>query len=138
VKLYDGSGENSGFMKEQYGGPLVVATELFSNLYPLDSPEKNEIAIIDREGNLQNPPFCPALKVIKTARVGLMPKLTDRGDFYKNLPLRYITVLPRFPGFKQAIRGIEGLVGEKVLSGDYSTDVARDILGYNRKLRSKA
>jgi hypothetical protein len=34
VKLYDGSDENSGFMKRQYGGPLVVATELFSNLYP--------------------------------------------------------------------------------------------------------
>jgi hypothetical protein len=31
VKLQDGSGNDSGFMKQQFNGPQIVATELFTN-----------------------------------------------------------------------------------------------------------
>lgn len=132
VKLYDGSEQEHGFMKQQFDGPQIVATELFSNLNPLDSPEKNEISIVDINGHNQDTCFYPAKTIIKTKRVGLTPKPTDKDDFYRNLAIRYITILPKFPKFKQNIRGIESLLGEQVIKGQISVEEAREILGYKK------
>lgn len=133
VKLYEGAEQESGFMKKQFDGPQIVATELFSNLNPLNSNEKNEISIIDIGGHNQDSLFYPAKNIIKTKRVGLTSKSNDKEEFYKNLQLRYITVLPQFPQFKQTIKGIEEILGEKVIAGEITADEARQILGYNRK-----
>lgn len=132
VKLYDGSEQEHGFMKKQFNGPQVVATELFSNLNPLYSFEKNEISLIDINGNNQDACFYPAKTVIKTKRVGLTPKPTDKDDFYKNLDIRYITILPKFPKFKQTTKGIESILGEQVINGKILVEEAREILGYKK------
>ena len=132
IKLYDGSEQEHGFMKQQFDGPQNVATELFSNLNPLDSFEKNDISLVDINGHNQDACFYPAKKIIKTKRVGLTPKPTDKDDYYKNLPIRYIAILPKFPKFKQNIKGIESLLGEEVINGQISMEEARDILGYNK------
>ena len=132
IKLYDGAEQENGFMKKQYDGPQVVATELFSNLYHLDSQEKNEIALIDIDDHNQNASFYPATKVIKTKRVGLAPKPTDKDDFYRNLELRYIAILPKFKNFKQTVKGIESILGEKVIKGQISAEDAREILEYKK------
>ncbi len=135
VKLYDGSELANGFLKRQYDGPQIVATELFSNLNSLFSSEKNEILIIDINEHNQGAFFFPAKKVVKTKRVGLTPKPNDTEDFYRNLPLRYITVLPKFPDFKQALKGIEGILDEQVLNGKMSIKEAQEILGYQKKFQ---
>lgn len=135
VKLYDGSSQESGFMKQQFDGPQNVATELFSNLNPLINSEKNEISLIDVAGHHQDACFYPAKKVIKTKRVGLTSKPNDIEDFYKNLPLRYITILPKFPNFKQAIKGVESILGEQVINGKMTIEEAQEILGYQRKFQ---
>ena len=132
IKLYDGSDQEHGFMKQQFDGPQKVATELFSNLNPLDSFEKNEISLLDIGGNNQDANFYPAKTIIKTKRVGLTPKPTDKDDFYRNLAIRYITILPKFPKFKQTIKGIESLLGEHVIKGQISIEEAREILGYKK------
>ena len=132
IKLYDGAEQEKGFMKEQYDRPQVVATELFSNLYPLDCQEKNEIALIDINGHNQDACFYPAKTIIKTKRVGLTPKPTDRDDFYRNLPIRYVAILPKFPKFKQTLKGIESILGEQVINGQISVEDAREILGYKK------
>ena len=132
IKLYEGADQESGFMKQQYDGPQVVATELFSNLNALDSLEKNEISLIDIKGHNQDACFYPAKTIIKTKRVGLTPKPTDTDDFYRNLPIRYITILPRFPKFKQVVKGIESILGEQVISGQISLEDATEILGYKK------
>lgn len=130
VKLYDGTGPDHGFMKEQFEGPQIVASELFSNLHPLDSSEKNVITITDIEGRNQDSCFFPARIVLKTKRVGLTPKSSDLDAFYQNLALRYITVLPKFPRFKQNIKGIESLLREQLINGKITENEARDIVGY--------
>lgn len=135
VKLYEGSKPSNGFMKQQYDGPQIVATELFSNLNTLLGSEKNEISIIDINGHNQDACFYPAKKVVKTKRVGLTPKTNDPEDFYRNLPLRYITILPKFPNFKQALKGIEGILDEQVLQGKMSIEEAQEILGYQKKFQ---
>lgn len=132
IKLYDGAEKENGFMKQQYDGPQMVATELFSNLQLLDSLEKNEISLIDIDGHNQDACFFPAKTVIKTKRIGLTPKPTDKDDFYRNLAIRYITILPKFPKFKQTIKGIESILGEQVISGQISVEDARETLGYNK------
>ena len=132
IKLYEGSEQENGFMKQQYEGPQVVATELFSNLNCLDSLEKNEILLIDINGHNQDACFYPAKSIIKTKRVGLTPKSTDMDNFYRNLAIRYITILPKFPKFKQTIKGIESLLGEQVINGHISVEEAREILGYKK------
>lgn len=132
VKLYDGTDNKSGFMKKQYDGPQIVATELLSNLYPLDSDEKNEIALIDINGHNQDACFVPAKTIVRTKRVGLTSKPTDKDDFYKNLSIRYITILQAFPKFKQTIKGIESIMGEMVINGQISVEDAREILGYKK------
>lgn len=129
IKLYEDSTQETGFMKKEYNGPQKVATELFSNLYPLDSQEKNEISLIDVNGNNQDATFYPAKKVIKTKRVGLTPKSKDFDDYYKNLSVRYIAIVPYF---KQTIKGIESILGEQVIKGEISTEQAKEILGYNK------
>lgn len=133
VKLYEGSDEASGFMKQQYDGPQNVATELFSNLNSVWGSEKNEISIIDVNERNQNGRFYPAKNVVKTKRFGLTPKPNDPEDYYRNLPLRYITILPQFSGFKQTLNGIEGILGEQVLTGNMTIDEAQKILGYQKK-----
>jgi len=132
VKLYDGAEQESGFMKQQYKGPQVVATELFSNLHPLDSDEKNEISIKDLDGHNQDACFYPAKRYIKTKRVGLTPKPTDADDSYRNLAVRYIPILPKFPKFKQAVEGIESILEEQVRNGQMTAEEATEILGYKR------
>ncbi len=133
VKLYGGSEQSSGFMKRQYDGPQIVATELFSNLNSLFGSEKNEISIVDINGHNQDACFYPAKKVVKTKRVGLTPKPNDTEDYYRNLPLRYITILPKFPNFKQILKGIEGILGEQVLNEKMTIEEAQEILGYQKK-----
>jgi len=133
VKLYGGSEQSSGFMKRQYDGPQIVATELFSNLNSLFCSEKNEISIVDINGHNQDACFYPAKKVVKTKRVGLTSKPNDTEDYYRNLPLRYITILPKFPNFKQILKGIEGILGEQVLNEKMTIEEAQEILGYRKK-----
>ena len=132
IKLHDGSEQDHGFMKEQFDGPHNVATELFSNLNPLNSFEKNDISLVDVNGHNQDAHFYPAKRIIKTKRVGLTPKPTDKDDFYKDLPIRYIAVVQNFPKFKLRIKGIESLLGEQVINGQITVEEARDILGYNK------
>lgn len=133
VKLYGGSEQSSGFMKRQIDGPQIVATELFSNLNSLFGSEKNEILIIDINGHNQDACFYPAKIVVKTKRVGLTPKSNDTEDYYRNLTLRYITILPKFPNFKQILKGIEGILGEHVLNEKMTIEEAQEILGYQKK-----
>ncbi len=132
IKLFDGSEKDNGFMKQQFDGPQIVATELFSNLNSLNITEISEISIIDIEGHNQDACFFPAQNIIKTKRIGLTPKPADKEDYYKNLELRYIVVLPKFPKFKQTIKGIETILGEQVINGKISVDDAREILGYKK------
>lgn len=132
VKLYDGTDKHNGFMKQQFDGPQIVATELFSNLNSLNNNEKNEISLIDIEGHNQDACFFPAQNIIKTKRIGLTPKPADKEDYYKNLEIRYIVVLPKFIKFKQKIKGIETILAEKVKSGNFLVEDAREILGYKK------
>ncbi len=134
VKLYDGAEEDKGFMSQQITGPQNCATEIFSNLHSLDSDPKNIIALIDINGLNQDACFYPAIKVISTKRVGLTSKPDDPENYYLNLPLRYITILRNFPNFKLKIPGIDIIVGEKLKSGELTSEDAFDILGYNKKI----
>lgn len=131
IKLDDNEQE-SGYMKKQFDGPQNVATELFSNLNTLFSLEKNEIAIVSAVESDKNIDL-PITRLVKTKRVGLTPKPTDSEDYYKNLPIRYIAILPKFPAFKQTIKGIEGILGEQVLNGIMKIEEAQEILGYQKK-----
>ncbi len=124
--------QDDKFDMKQFNGPHVVATELFSNLNSLDSCEKNEVRLIDIEGRNQDSLFYPAEFIVKTKRVGLTSKINDINNYYKNIKLRYIAILPKLQKFKQVIKGIEGILGEKVIAGEISADEARKILGYNR------
>jgi hypothetical protein len=117
-------------MKEYFEGPLVVATELFSNLKALSSLEQNEIVLTDLDRNKK--PFSHSMtKTIKTKRVGLSAKLGDVDNYYKNLPIRYIIIVPQFSKSQKAIKGIEGLLGEQVIDGKMTINEARKLLGYN-------
>jgi hypothetical protein len=60
----------------------------------------------------------------------LTPKPTDKDDYYRNLAVRYITILPKFPKFKQTIKGIESILCEQVTNGKITEEEARYILGY--------
>ena len=131
IKLDNEAGPEAAFMKEQFDGPQLVATELFSNLHALESHEKNEISFVDIDGHNMDALFKPAKLVLKTQRVGLTPKATDTEEFYKNLPIRYITVLHNST-FKQTIKGIEGLLNREVSAGKITTEEANEILGYNK------
>ena len=133
IKLDNEAGQEAAFMKEQFDGPQMVATELFSNLHPLDSHKKNEISLVDINGHNMDALFKPAKQVLKTQRVGLTPKATDTEEFYKNLPIRYITVL-HSSSFKHKISGIEGLLKQEIMAGKMTAEEANEILGYNRSL----
>lgn len=132
IKLYGDSEPEQGFMKQQFIGPQIVATEIISNLNPLNSFVNNEISIIDVKTLNNNFKFYPAKKVVKTKRVGLTHIPTDKDGFFKNLPIRYIAILPRFPKFKYIIKGIESIITENVLNGEILINEAREILGYKK------
>ena len=132
IKLYEGATPEHGFMKQQFDGPQVVATELFSNLNPLTAAEPNIISLVDIEGHNMDSSFYPAKRIIKTKRVGLTPKPADESDFFKDVQLRYISILPRFTAFKQNIKGIEALMDEQVSLGRLTKEEAIEILGYNK------
>ncbi|MFY7653005.1 MAG: hypothetical protein ACOVQE_09885 [Chitinophagaceae bacterium] len=129
VKLYDGSEQEYGFMKRQIDGPQKVATELFSNLNSLISNEKNDIKIVDLKGHNQDACFYPALKTIKSKRIGLTTKPSDSDNYFMNLPLRYITLIPKFK-FVLKIKGIEAILKESVLDGKIELEEVKKILGY--------
>jgi len=119
---------------------LLFSQQFFSSflvgVYHLNSlfcSEKNEISIVDINGHNQDACFYPAKKVVKTKRVGLTSKPNDTEDYYRNLPLRYITILPKFPNFKQILKGIEGILGEQVLNEKMTIEEAQEILGYRKK-----
>jgi hypothetical protein len=132
VKLFDGAKKESGFSKEQFDGPQIVATELFSNLNPLGGNGLNEIALIEIDNQNEETFFAPGKLCLKTKRIGLTPKIQDKEHYYMNLSLRYIIVLQGFPQFKQKIKGIENLLLEEIKNGRLKEDEANDILGYKK------
>ena len=132
IKLYDGAEQESGFSKEQFEGPQIVATELFSNLNNLEENNDNEISLIDIDGRNQDACFYPGRFYIKTKRVGLTPKEQDKEDYYMNAPLRYIVVLKSFPKFRQKIKGIETLLVEEMKKGKLKEEEVNEILGYKK------
>ena len=134
IKMYDGTDDKSGFFKEQFDGPQIVATELFSNLHYLNDNEPNIISLIDIEGRNQDSCFSRGRLLIKTKRVGLMPKEQDKEDFYMHLPIRYIVVLHNFSAFKQKIKGVEELLKQEIINGKITKEEANEILGYKRAL----
>ena len=127
IKL--GEAPESGFMIEQYDGPQKVATELFSNLNPLDSNKLNKIDL-DLVKHNQDACLYPATKLLKTKRVGLNRKIGDADNVFLDLPLRYIAIVPKF---KQTIKNKEGLLDEQVANGSLSQEEATQLLGYNKK-----
>jgi len=129
IKLYDGSDQTTGFMKYQIDGPQLVATEILSNLHPLDSQEPNTIEL-QRIKYHQDACFYPATQVLKTKRVGLTPKPTDTEDFFLHVPLRYIAIVPHF---KQKIKGIEQIVEAYRKRGEMDDNQVEEILGYKKK-----
>ena len=131
IKMYDGALPEAGLMKQQFNGPQIVASELFSNLFPLDSIEKNEILLIEDEKTEKK--FCLPYKILKTTRIGLKMIPADPEEFYKNLALRYIIVLPKFPAFKQNINGIENIMRDHIKKSQISHNEVLDILGYKLK-----
>jgi hypothetical protein len=131
IKLDNEAGPGADFMIKQFDGPQLVATELFSNLFPLDSGEKNEISLVDIDGHYMDALFRPAKLVLKTQRVGLSPTPYDTEAFFQSLPIRYITVLHKST-FKQTIKGIEGLLNKEVVAGKITEDEANGILGYKK------
>ena len=128
------SGQEQDLIPKQFSGPQICATEIFSNLHPLNSSKQNIIALNDSSGLNHSASFFPAEKVINTKRVGLTPKSDDPDGVYLNLPLRYISILKKYERFKQNIPGIDTIVGEKLKSGDLTTEEAFEILGYNKKV----
>lgn len=100
IKLYDGAGQETGFMKQQYSGLKAVTAEPFSNLYPLDSEASNTIQLHDIQGRNMDSLLYPAKEVIKTKRIGLKASAKNTDTYFKKLPIRYITIVPYF---KQAL-----------------------------------
>jgi hypothetical protein len=127
IKLDVNSGKECGFMVQQFYGPQIVATEFFSNINSLYDFKANEIAIIDVDEYAQTLHLCPPLKIFKTKRVGL-----NTENDYSNLPMRFIIVLPKFPNFKQKIKGIEDLLEEQIKNEIISAAEANEILGYKK------
>lgn len=134
VRLPKDSGQEQDLIPKQFSGPQICATEIFSNLHPINSSKQNSIVLVDYSRLNHGSSFFPAEKVINTKRVGLTPKPNDSEDYYLNLPLRYIVILKKYDGFKQNIPGIDTIVGEKLKSGDLTTEEAFEILGYNKKV----
>ena len=133
VRLPDGSGSEGRSVPQQFSGPQICATEIFSNLYPLNSDKQNNIALVDRSENITGQSNYPAIRILHTKRVGLTPKSKDPDNEYLNLPLRYIAILKKSPDFKQNIPGIDTIVGEQIKSKELTPEEAFEILGYNKK-----
>lgn len=132
IRLYDGAGQETGFMKQQYEGPQVVATELLSHLAPLTSGGTNTIRLVDVNGHNMDATFYPAKHLVKTKRIGLTPKSSDREDFFKNLHLRFVACVPYF---RQKIRGVEAVLEDGVKAGTLTTEEAHKILGYQKQFQ---
>ncbi len=132
IKRFDGAEQDEGFMKKQFTGPQVLTTELFANLYSLDSQEPNFIEVNDNGGHNMDDLLCLSKTIIKTKRIGLTEKEADKENYYKDLPLRYIAILPNYPNFRQKIAGIESILGEQVLKGKMTQEQEKEILGYNK------
>lgn len=96
IKLYEGAGQETGFMKQQYSGCEAVVTELLSNLYPLDGELTNTLKLHDIRGDNMNSLFYPAKEIIKNKRVRLQATANGEADGFKNLLARYVTVVPYF------------------------------------------
>lgn len=71
LRLYKDSGQKQGFIPKQTSGPQNCATELFSNLHPLDSSKQNNIALVDTKDLNQGASFYPTKMVINAKRIGL-------------------------------------------------------------------
>jgi hypothetical protein len=134
VKLSEKIEDDNGFMEKQFDGPQIVATEIFSNINSLIGLERNEISLIDIRTQNQKFNFTAAKKV-KTKRVGLTPKPNDSKDIYLNLPLRVVAIFPKFPNFKQTIKGIEKILREQFEAGCISEKDIIEILGYKKKFQ---
>ena len=130
--MFVGASQEEGFSKEQFDGPQIVATELFSNLNNIIDGLPNEIKLVDIDGYNQDASFYSGKYILKTKRVGLYPKELDLEGYYMNIPLRYIVVLdPKFK-FKQKIKGIENLMTENIENGRLTKENAAEILGYKK------
>lgn len=134
IKLHDGADANSGFLKKQFDGPLLVATEIFSNLNGLSSNKLNEMAFIDIQQN-DAIHFHPDEHWIKTKRIGLSTKAEDEDNKFRDSELRHIIVLKKAPDFKQKIKGIENLLEVEVCDKGFDEQKAIEILGYNKKFK---
>lgn len=134
VRLPGNSGSENRSMPQQFSGPQICATEIFSNLHPLDSNKQNIISLVDHTELIPDKSNYPAVRILNTKRVGLTPKPKDPKDEYLNLPLRYIAVLEKSPDFKQSIPGIDTIVGEQLKSEKLTPEEAFEILGYNKKV----
>ena len=134
VKLYDGAKKSDGSTLKQTNGPQNVATEIFSNLNPLNGSGENNIRLLEIVVHSQGSQFKPGIAKLKTNRVGLTPKKADQSGYYLNLELRYIVLLPPFPNFKQSVKGIEAIIRTKVAANELTPKDAEGILGYIIKL----
>lgn len=132
VRLPDNSGSENRSIPRQFSGPQICATEIFSNLHPLDNDKQNIIALVDGTEVTSDKPNYSAERILNTKRVGLTPKPKDPKNEYLNLPLRYIAVLEKSPDFKQSIPGIDSIVGEQLKSQKLTPEEAFEILGYNK------
>jgi hypothetical protein len=103
ITLYEGTGQETGFMKQQYSGLKAVTAELFSNLYPLVGENHNVIQLHDIQGHNMDSLFYPAKEVFKTKRIGLKAVAKGKDNYFRNLPIRYIALVPYF---NQEIKGI--------------------------------
>ena len=128
VKLHSKEENQIGLVK-QFEGPLIVATELFSNLNPLNG-ELNEISLIRRSDIFGDIVSMPVQKVLSTSRVGLKRKEGDLKDEYFNLKSRFIAVLTRNSVFKQSIKGFERLLLENTDDKSFTKADADLLAGY--------
>lgn len=128
IKLSNGLAPKTDFVQKQFNGSQIVATELFSNLKPLNIDSNNIIRLTDiDELNIQSL-FSSPLRIMKTQRVGLTKKEKDKEDYYKDLNIRYIILVSNF---KQKIKDSERIFREQVVLGTTTPEDAKRILGYN-------
>lgn len=128
IKFSEDSDSKLGSMKEQFDGPHKVATELMSNLNSLNSHKPNSIDLIFIKDN--DTFLYASERILKSKRIGLTFKKEDDENYFLNLPLRYIAIIPEF---KQTIKNKEFVLSEQVANGALTEVQANKILGYTRK-----
>ena len=128
LKLNNDSDDEAGFIEKQISGPQSVATEIFSNLYPLNSNLKNEISLIDIE---KSKPYYKSTYILKGKRVGLTLKPDDKENIFIEIPLRYVVIIPKYPKpyFQQQKKGFEQLLRDNIKLGKITETDAEAILG---------